>query len=110
MEKKRHEVSADDLDCYFETVGVSLKDVPSFFLWNADETRIGSPKKQCPPNVIVARDTSPETTTLAALRDDAQLTTFMAISAIGDSIPPLIITKTKHMKTSLGRTPTVGRA
>jgi hypothetical protein len=48
MEKVWHEVLADDLECYFETVGAHLKDIPSLFVWNADETRNGSPKKQRP--------------------------------------------------------------
>jgi hypothetical protein len=45
LEKERHKVSAGNLERYFETVGMYLKDVPSFFVWKADGTRIGSPKK-----------------------------------------------------------------
>jgi hypothetical protein len=56
-----------------------------------NETGIGSPKKQRPPQVIVARDTSPGTTTLAAMRNDAQLTLFTG--HLGDSIPPLIMSE-----------------
>jgi hypothetical protein len=62
-------------------------------VWNADETRIGSPEKQRPQQVIVAKDTPPRTITVAAVHDDVQLTLLTAIPAFGDSIPPLMITK-----------------
>jgi hypothetical protein len=93
MEKERREVSADGLERYFEAVGVHLKDISLLFVWDADETKIGSPKKQRPPQVSFARETPPGTTTVAAVRDDAQLTLFPTISAFGDLIPPLIIAK-----------------
>jgi hypothetical protein len=76
------------LERYFETVGAQLKNIASLFVWNADEARIGSPKKQCPQQVIVAKDTPPGTTTVAAVRNDAQLTVLTVTSAFGDSIPP----------------------
>jgi hypothetical protein len=67
MEKERRAVSADDLERHFEAVGVHLKDVPLLFVWNADETKIGSPKKQRPPQVIFVKETPPGTTTVAAV-------------------------------------------
>jgi hypothetical protein len=70
-----------------------LKDIPSLFVWNPDETRIESPKKQGPPHVIIVKDTPPGTTTVAAVRDDAQLILLTAISVFSDSVPRLIITK-----------------
>jgi hypothetical protein len=60
MEKEQREVSADDLERYFETVDVHLKDFPSLPVRNPDETRIGSRKKQRPPQVIATKDTLPE--------------------------------------------------
>jgi hypothetical protein len=93
IEKKRHEVSADDLERSFETIGVYLKDAPSLFVWNANETKMGSPKKRCPSQVIVVKGTPLGTTTMAAVRDDAPLTLLTAVALFGDSIPPLIITK-----------------
>jgi hypothetical protein len=95
MEKKRHEVSADDLERHFKTAGAHLKKVPLLFLWNVDETRIGPPKKQRPPPVIVAKDTPPGTTSVAVVRDDAQLTRLTVISAFGGSVPLLTISKNK---------------
>jgi hypothetical protein len=92
-EKEQNEVSADDLECYFETVVVHLKGVLSLFMWNADDTRTGSPKKRHPPHIIIAKDIPPGMTPVAAVGDDAQLTLFTAISAFGDSIPPLISAK-----------------
>jgi hypothetical protein len=93
LEEARQQVSADDLTRYFDVAAAHLNDVPSLFVWNADETRIGSPKKQHAPQVIVSTDTPPGITTVAAMRDDAQMTLLTAISAFGDSIPPLIISK-----------------
>jgi hypothetical protein len=43
--------------------------------------------------VIVAKDSPPGMTAVAAVHDDVQLTLLAAISAFGDSIPPLIIAK-----------------
>jgi hypothetical protein len=84
---------------YFETFDSHLKKVPSLFVWNADETRIGSPKKQHTPLVIVSKDTRPETTTVPAARDDAQLT---LLTAFGDSIPPRILAnKNGHVVASV---------
>jgi hypothetical protein len=71
VQKERREMSADDLEHYFETVGLHLKDVPSLFAWNADETRSGSPKRQRPSHVIVAKNIPPETTAVASVHDDA---------------------------------------
>jgi hypothetical protein len=93
MKKERHEVSTDDLGCYIETVDVHLKDIPLLFVWNADETRIESWTKQRPSQVIVAKDTPLGTTTVAAVREDVQLTILTLISAFGDSVPPLIVSK-----------------
>jgi hypothetical protein len=78
-----------------------LKKVPSLFVWNADETRIGSPKEQHTPLVIVFKDTRPGTTTVPAARDDAQLTLLTAISAFGDSIHPLLISKNQTFEKSI---------
>jgi hypothetical protein len=93
IEKERYEVSADDLERYFETVGMHLRDVPSLFMWNVDETRIRSPKKERPPQVTAAKNTPPGKTSVAVVRDDAQLILLTAISAPGDSNPPRIISK-----------------
>jgi hypothetical protein len=91
LEEARQQVSADDLMPYFDDIATHLNGVPSLFVWNADATRIGSPKKQHAPQVIALMDTPPRTTTIAAMRDDAQMTLLTAILAFGDSIPPLII-------------------
>ena len=101
MEKARHDVSADDLKLYFTHLSEHMQKVPSPFVWNADETRIGAPKKQRAPEVIVAKETRPGTTTVPEERDDTQLTLLTAISAFGDSIPPLIISKNQTYEKSL---------
>jgi hypothetical protein len=49
----RHAVVADDLKRYFDCASHHLKTIPSQFVWNADETRVGAPKKQKAPRVIV---------------------------------------------------------
>jgi hypothetical protein len=49
--------------------------------------------KRRPSQVTIGQITPPGTTTVVAVRGDAQLTLLTAISAFADSIPPLIITK-----------------
>jgi hypothetical protein len=95
LEKDRHDVSSDDLKRYFEAMMVHLRTVPSIFVWNADETRVGAAKKQTRPEVIVDARTQAGTVTIAQERDDSQLTMLTAISAFGDSLPPMFITKNK---------------
>jgi hypothetical protein len=65
------------------------------FVWNADETRIGKPKKQETPDVSISATTKTGTVTIADEREDNQLTVLTAISAFEDSIPPLFITGNK---------------
>jgi hypothetical protein len=57
LEKERHEVSEQDIKSYFDAIVLYLQKVPSLFVWNADETRVGSPKRRSSPEVIVAKDT-----------------------------------------------------
>jgi hypothetical protein len=42
LEKARHEMSVDNLKRYFDAVAIHLKTVPSTFVWNADEIRLGA--------------------------------------------------------------------
>jgi hypothetical protein len=58
-------VSVDDLRHDFEPLTIHLKTVPSTFVWNADETRLGAAKQQARPEVIVAAETPPGTVTVA---------------------------------------------
>jgi 4-hydroxybenzoate polyprenyltransferase len=95
LRKERHNVSEEDLCNYFDTVSIQLEKVPSLFVWNADETRVGIPKKCASPQVIVAKQTRPRTVRVPKERDDNQLTTLTAISAFGDSNPPMFISKSK---------------
>jgi hypothetical protein len=81
LEKERHNVSEEDLRNYFATVSIQLEKVPSLFVWNADETRVGIPKKCASPQVIVAKQTWPRTVTVPKERDDSQLTMLTANSA-----------------------------
>jgi hypothetical protein len=95
LEKDRHDVSPDDVKRYFDILAGQITSIPSAFVWNADETRVGSPKQTAPPEVIVASNTKPESITIPEVRDDAQLTLLTAISAFGDSTYPLFISKLK---------------
>jgi hypothetical protein len=54
LDKGRHEISEDDLNRYFDVVTIQLQNVPSLFIWNADETRVGISKKRVASDVIVA--------------------------------------------------------
>jgi hypothetical protein len=101
LDKERHDVSPDDVRRYFQTLDGQLKSIPSAFVWNADETRVGCPKKSSAPEVIVAANTRPGSVTIPEVRDDAQLTLLTAISAFGDSTPPLFISKLKTFEEPL---------
>jgi hypothetical protein len=101
LEEDRHTVVADDLKRYFDCAANHLQTIPSQFVWNPDETRVGAPKKQKAPRVTVSVETGPEPITVPESRDDSQLTLLTAISAFGDSIPPLFITKNKTFEKNL---------
>jgi hypothetical protein len=76
-------------------VSIQFKKIPSFFVWNAHETRVSIPKKCASPQVIVAKQTRPRTVTVPKERDDSQLTMLTAFSAFRDSTPPMPISKNK---------------
>jgi hypothetical protein len=95
LEKDRHDVSADDIRVYFESISAQLTSISSVFFCNADETQVGSAKYMSPPDVIVASGTKLGSVTLPEIRDDTQLTLLSAISAFGDSTYPYFISKNK---------------
>jgi hypothetical protein len=95
LEKDRHDVSADDIRAYFESISARVTSIPSEFFWNVHETRVGSAKHMPPLDVIVASGTKPGSVTIPEIRDDAQLTLRTAISAFGDSKDPYFISKDK---------------
>jgi hypothetical protein len=90
LEKDRHDVSPDEVRSYFDAVAGQLKAIPSPFVWNVDETRVGCSKRIEHPEVIVAANRKPGSVTVREDRDDAQLTLLTAISAFGDSTCPLL--------------------
>jgi hypothetical protein len=71
--------------------------------WNANETRVGSAKHMSPPDVIVASGTKHGSVTVPEIRNDTQLTLLTAISALGDSTCPYLISKIKHSRKQLWR-------
>jgi hypothetical protein len=85
LEKDRHDVSADDIRVYFESISAQLTSIPSTFFWNADKTRVDSAKYMSPQDMIIASETKPGSVTIPEIRDDAQLIPLTAISAFGDS-------------------------
>jgi hypothetical protein len=95
LEKDRHDISPDEVRSYFDTVAGQRKAIPSPFVWNMDETRVGCPQRIAQPEVIVATNTKPGSVTVPEERDDVQLTLLTAISAFGDSTCPLFISKLK---------------
>jgi hypothetical protein len=94
-EKERREVSEQNIKSYSDAIVLHLQKVPSVFVWDAAETRVGSAKRRSSPEVIAAKDIQPGSVIVADERDDGQLTLLTAISAFGDSIPPMFITKNK---------------
>jgi hypothetical protein len=101
LEKDGHNVSPDEVRSYFDTVTGQLKAIPSPFVWNVDETRLGCPKRIAQSEVIVAANTKPGSVTVPEARDDAQFTLLTAISAFGDSTCPLFISKLKNFGRAL---------
>jgi hypothetical protein len=95
LEKERHNVSEEDLRNYVDTMSIRFEKIPSLFVWNADETRVGTSKKCASPQVIVAKQTQPRTVTVAKGCDDSQLTIRTAISAFADSPPSMFMSKNK---------------
>jgi hypothetical protein len=53
LEKDRHDVCPDQVRNYVDTVAGQLKAIPSPFVWNVDETRVGCPKRIAQPEGIV---------------------------------------------------------
>jgi hypothetical protein len=70
-EKNRHDVPPDEVKSYFDTVAGQLEAIPSPFVSNVDETRVGCPKRIAQPEVIVATNTKPGSVTVPEERDDA---------------------------------------
>jgi hypothetical protein len=101
LEKDRHDVSPDEVRSYFGTVAGQLKAIPSPFVGNVDETRLGCPKRITQPEVIVPTNPKLDPVTGPEERDDAQLTLLTAISAFGDCIYPLFISKLKTFEKAL---------
>jgi hypothetical protein len=96
LEKDRPDVSPDEVRSYFDVLTGQLKAIPLPFVWNVDETRVGCPKRIAQPEVIVATNTKLGSVAAPEEQDDAQLTLLMAISAFGDPICPLFISKLKR--------------
>jgi hypothetical protein len=62
------------LNRYFDAVTDQLQNVPSLFVWNADETPVGISKKHIAPGVNIAKQTPPGTITVADEYDENQIT------------------------------------
>jgi hypothetical protein len=75
---------------YFEARAIHLQKVPSLFVWNADETRVGKPTKQEDPDVTVSAITKTGTVMMAEECDNSQLTVPTDISAFPGLKSPLI--------------------
>jgi hypothetical protein len=101
LENDGHDVSADDIRVYFESISAQLTSTPSAFQKNADETRVGSAEHMSPPEVIVASGTKPGLVAIPEIRGDAQLTFLTVISAFGNSTYPYYFKNKTFEKTGL---------
>jgi hypothetical protein len=54
LEADRQHLNPDEIGVDFDCCKDQLKTIPSMFVWNADETRVGAAKKQQAPNVIMS--------------------------------------------------------
>jgi hypothetical protein len=71
LEKDQHDVSSDKVIGYFDAVAGQLKAIPSPFVWNVDERRVGYPKRIAQTQGIVATNRKPGSVTVLEERDDA---------------------------------------
>jgi hypothetical protein len=95
LEEDRRNIIADDVKHYFDCIKNHLRAGPLMPIWNADETRIGSPPKQQVPAVVVFASTGPGLITAPESRDDSQLTFLTASSVFGGAIPPLFLSESQ---------------
>jgi hypothetical protein len=86
LEEDRYNVITGDVKRYFDCVKDYLRTIPSVFVWNVDETRIGSPKKRQVPIVIISARTAAGLVTVPESRGDSQLRLLTTISPVGDSM------------------------
>jgi hypothetical protein len=95
LEGDRHKAVVDGIKRYFDCAKSRLRTVPSMAAWNADQTRFGPTKKRQVPILIISASTRSEIITPRENRDHPQLTLLTAISALGDSISGLFLSKTE---------------
>jgi hypothetical protein len=79
LEKDRHAVSLDEIKRCFTIPSGQIKSIPSVFVWNAEEVRVGCPKKTSQPEAVVIINTNPGCVTIREVRNDMQLTLLTAI-------------------------------
>jgi hypothetical protein len=95
LEEDRHNLNPNDVKAYFDCFRTQPAVVPSLFVSDADETRVGAPKKRQLPSVIVSAQTVPGHITVPETLGDSQLTLLTAISAFGDSTLLCFVSKNK---------------
>jgi hypothetical protein len=88
LEEDWHNIIADGIKVYFDWVKHHLQIVPSMLIWTANEA-----KKQQVLTLIVSANTGPGLITVPEIRCDSQVTFLIAISAFGDSIQSLFLSK-----------------
>jgi hypothetical protein len=101
IETDRHNVNPDETRAYLDCSKDQLKTIPLILVWNADERRVATAKKQQAANVVLSSRTGPEPITVPEIRDDSQLTLLTAISAFGGSTPPFFLSKNKNFEKDL---------
>jgi hypothetical protein len=99
--KDRCDVSPDEIRQCFGALGDQVKSIPSPFVWNLDEARTKCPKKIAPPEVIVTTNMKVGSVVVPEARDETQLTMFTAISASGDSISLLSMSRFRTYEKAL---------
>jgi hypothetical protein len=95
LEEDRYNVNPNDIKAYFDCCRTRLATMSFRFVANADETRVGAPKKQQPPRVSVSAQTGPGHITVPETRDDSQLTLLTTISTLVTQLRPSLSPETK---------------
>jgi hypothetical protein len=95
IEEDRYNVNSNDIKAYCDCCRSQLAAVPSPFISNAHETRVGARKEQHGPRAIVFAQTRPGHIIVPEICDDSQLRRLAAVSAFGDPIPPFFVSSNK---------------
>jgi hypothetical protein len=97
---ERHFIERRDVELYFGTMATVSQNIPSHFIWNEDETRVGTTKQPNSQTVIVATTTTTDSITYPSMDDSAQMSLIQSISVYGEWTMPYFLSKNQTFEKS----------